>query len=42
VFIVREGESVGGLYKVLSIAEDSIELEAIADGSRRTLRLAAN
>ena len=41
VFIVREGETVGGLYKVLSIAEDSIELEALADGSRRTLRLTA-
>lgn len=39
VLIVREGESVGGLYKVLSIGEDSVELEAIADGSHRTLRL---
>jgi hypothetical protein len=41
VFIVREGESVGGLYKVVSIGEESVELEAIADGARRTLRLAA-
>ena len=40
VFIVREGETVGGLYKVLTIAEDSIELEALADGTRRTLQLA--
>jgi hypothetical protein len=40
VLIVREGESVAGLYKVLSIGEDSVELEAIADGSHRTLRLA--
>jgi hypothetical protein len=40
VLIVREGESVAGLYKVLSIGDDSVELEAIADGSRRTLRFA--
>lgn len=39
VLIVREGESVGGLYKVLSIGEESVELEAVADGSHRTLRL---
>jgi hypothetical protein len=39
VLIVREGESVGGLYTVVSIAEESIELEATADGSRRSLRL---
>jgi hypothetical protein len=41
VLIVREGESVAGLYNVLSIGEDSVELEATADGSRRTLRLSA-
>ena len=40
VVIVREGESVAGLYNVIAIAEDSIELEATVDGSRRTLRLA--
>jgi hypothetical protein len=39
VLIVREGESVAGLYKVLSISDDSVELEAL-DGSRRTLRFA--
>jgi hypothetical protein len=39
MWIVREGESVAGLYKVLSIGEDSVELEALADGSHRTLRL---
>ena len=39
VLIVREGESVAGLYKVVAIGEDSIDLEATADGSRRTLRL---
>ena len=39
VMIVREGESVGGLYKVVSIGEESVELEAVADGSHRTLRL---
>jgi hypothetical protein len=39
VLIVREGDSVAGLYKVLSVGEDSVELEAIADGSHRTLRL---
>jgi hypothetical protein len=39
VLIVREGESVAGLYTVVAIGEDSIELEAAADGSRRTLRL---
>jgi hypothetical protein len=39
VLIVREGESVGGLYTVVSIAEESIELEATSDGSRRSLRL---
>jgi hypothetical protein len=40
VLIVREGESVAGLYNVIAIGEDSIDLEATADGSRRTLRLA--
>jgi hypothetical protein len=39
VLIVREGESVAGLYKVVSISDESVELEATADGSRRTLRL---
>ena len=39
VLIVREGESVAGLYVVRSIGEESIELEATADGSRRTLQL---
>jgi hypothetical protein len=41
VIIVREGESVAGLYTVVAIDEESIELEATADGSRRTLRLGA-
>ena len=41
VLIVREGESVAGLYNVIAIGEDSIDLEATADGSRRTLRLSA-
>jgi hypothetical protein len=41
VLIVREGESVAGLYTVITIGEDSIELEATADGSRRTLRLSS-
>jgi hypothetical protein len=39
VLIVREGESVAGLYTVVAIGEDSIELESPGDGSRRTLRL---
>jgi hypothetical protein len=39
VLIVREGESVAGLYTVVAIGEDSIELESLGDGSRRTLRL---
>ena len=39
VLIVREGESVAGLYTVVAIGDDSIELEATADGTRRTLRL---
>jgi hypothetical protein len=39
VLIVREGESIAGLYNVIAIGEDSIDLEATADGSRRTLRL---
>jgi hypothetical protein len=39
VFIVREGDPVAGLYTVVSIGEESIELQATADGSRRTLRL---
>jgi hypothetical protein len=39
VLIVREGESVVGLYTVVAIGEESIELEATADGSRRTLSL---
>ena len=41
VLIVREGESVAGLYTVMAIGEDSIELESTADGTRRTLRLSA-
>ncbi len=41
VLIVREGESVAGLYTVVAIGEDSIELESTGDGSRRTLRLSA-
>lgn len=41
VLIVREGESVAGLYKVVAIGEDSIELESTSDNSRRTLRLSA-
>ena len=39
VLIVREGESVAGLYKVVSIGDESVELEGTTDGSRRTLRL---
>jgi hypothetical protein len=39
VLIVREGDSVAGLYTVVAIAEDSIELQSPGDGSRRTLRL---
>lgn len=39
VLIVRAGESVAGLYTVVSISDESVELEATADGSRRTLRL---
>jgi len=39
VLIVREGDSVAGLYTVIAIGEDSIELESTADQSRRTLRL---
>ena len=39
VLIVREGDSVAGLYTVVSIGEESIELTATADGSHRTLRL---
>ena len=39
VLIVREGDTVGGIYKVVAIGEESVELEAVADGSRRTLRL---
>lgn len=39
VMIVREGESVAGLYTVVAIGEDSIELESTGDRSRRTLRL---
>jgi hypothetical protein len=41
VFIVREGESVAGLYKVVSIGDESVELEATADGSHRTLRFSS-
>ena len=39
VAIVREGESVAGLYTVVSIGDESVELESTSDGSRRTLRL---
>jgi hypothetical protein len=39
VVIVREGESLAGLYKVVAIGEESIDLESTTDGSRRTLRL---
>ena len=40
VLIVHEGESVAGLYTVVAIGDDTIELEALSDGSRRMLRLA--
>jgi len=39
VLIVREGDSVAGLYTVVAIGEDSIDLESPGDHSRRTLRL---
>lgn len=39
VLIVREGQSVAGLYTVVAIGEDSIELESTGDSSRRTVRL---
>src|SRR5688572_11980796 len=39
VLIVREGESIAGLYTVVAIGDDSIELESTGDHSRRTLRL---
>jgi Tfp pilus assembly protein PilP len=39
VLIVREGESIAGLYTVVAISDDSIELESTGDSSRRTLRL---
>jgi hypothetical protein len=39
VVIVHEGESVAGLYTVVAIGEDSIDLESTGDHSRRTLRL---
>lgn len=41
VLIVREGDVVGGLYRVVAIEEESVELEATGDGSRRTLRFPA-
>src|SRR5688572_189307 len=41
VLIVREGDSVAGLYTVVAIAEDSIDLESTADNTRRTRRLSA-
>jgi hypothetical protein len=41
ILMVREGESVAGLYVVVKIDEESIELEATADASRRTLRFSA-
>jgi hypothetical protein len=40
VLIVRVGEPVAGLYTVVSIEDESVELESTADNSRRTLRLA--
>jgi len=39
VLIVREGESIAGVYTVVAISDDSIELESTGDSSRRTLRL---
>ena len=38
ILIVREGESVAGLYRVVTIDEEAVELEA-SDGTRRLLRL---
>ncbi|HLG58542.1 MAG TPA: hypothetical protein VI485_24570 [Vicinamibacterales bacterium] len=37
ILIVREGESVAGLYRVVTIEDEAVELEA-SDGTRRTLR----
>lgn len=41
ILIVREGEVVGGLYRVVKIDAETVELDAMADGSRRTLRFPA-
>ena len=37
VTLAREGESVGGSYRVVSIDQDFVTLETVSDGS--TLRL---
>ena len=41
VLIVREGESIAGLYNVVAIGEKSSVDLGVDHGSRRTLRLAS-
>jgi len=42
VLLVREGEAIEGGYRVLTIDDQSVTLEATSDGTRTTLRLAGS
>jgi hypothetical protein len=39
VTFAKEGDVLDGVYRVLSVTDESVELESIADGARATLRL---
>lgn len=41
VLLVREGDTVSGLYRVATIEDDAVDLVRIGDGERLRLRLAA-
>jgi hypothetical protein len=42
VLLVREGDLVEGMFKVVSIDADSITVEKVADGTSTTLRLSGS
>jgi len=42
VLFVKEGDAVDGGYRVVTIEEDAVTVEATSDGTRTTLRLAEN
>ena len=42
VLLVREGDVIEGGYRVLTIGDDAMTIEATSDGTRTTLKLAGS